>query len=82
MPLGTAGGALGFDAALEHIADQTSATTARSVAKGIEYPTDHLQLSGPVDLRTPSLAALTLTLAIGVGLLTTALRARRARTAR
>ncbi len=82
MPLGTAGGALGFDAALEHIARQTGTTTARSVAKMIAYPTDHLELSGPADLRTPALAALTLTLAVAVGLLPTAVRARRARTNR
>ena len=83
MPIYSARGGGGFDAALQHIAGQTSVTTARSVAKMIEYPTGHLDLAGgPADLRTSALAAFVVLMTAVAGLMPSLLLARRARRTR
>ncbi|HSK90886.1 MAG TPA: serine hydrolase [Euzebyales bacterium] len=71
-PLHDADGELGFDAALEHLADHFGRGSALTAAKAIDYPTDHLDLAddGPV-WRLPALLSATLLFAIGVGVLTT-----------
>lgn len=79
--LGGAGGALGFDGALEYLARHTDRATALSAAKMIDYPTAHLDLPpGGPSIRVPVLLAVGLLLAILTGfLLVSPLRRRRGR---
>jgi transcriptional regulator GlxA family with amidase domain len=68
--LGGAGGALGFDGALEYLARHTDRATALSAAKMIDYPTAHLDLpAGGPSIRVPVLLASGLLLAILTGVL-------------
>ncbi|WP_441870314.1 DJ-1/PfpI family protein [Pseudarthrobacter sp. TAF60_1] len=76
-----ADGALGFDGALEYLAQHTDHATALSAAKMIDYPTAHLTLpAGGTYVRVPTLIVLGLLLAVLAGalpaLIRTALRGR------
>jgi putative intracellular protease/amidase len=65
-----ADGVLGFDGALEYLAQHTDRATAVSAAKMIDYPTAHLDLpAGGTYARVPVLIVLGLLLAILIGAL-------------
>ncbi|WP_354188790.1 DJ-1/PfpI family protein [Arthrobacter sp. UYCu712] len=65
-----ADGVLGFDGALEYLAQHTDRATALSAAKMIDYPTTHLNLpAGGTSVRVPVLIVLGLLLAILIGAL-------------
>ncbi|MCB5275867.1 Isonitrile hydratase [Arthrobacter sp. SO5] len=65
-----ADGALGFDGALEYLAQHTDRATAVSAAKMIDYPTAHLNLpAGETYVRVPVLIVLGLLLATLIGAL-------------
>ena len=68
-------GVLGFDGAIEYLAQHTDRATAVSAAKMIDYPTAHLDLpAGGASIRVPGLIALGLLLAILAGSLPVAFR--------
>lgn len=68
-------GVLGFDGAIEYLAQHTDRATAVSAAKMIDYPTAHLDLpAGGASIRVPGLIAIGLLLAILVGSLPVAIR--------
>ncbi|MET3922728.1 DJ-1/PfpI family protein [Arthrobacter sp. UYEF20] len=70
-----AGGVLGFDGAIEYLAQHADRATALSAAKMIDYPTAHLNLpAGGTSVRVPVLFALGLLLAILVGSLPAIIR--------
>ncbi len=70
-----AGRVLGFDGAIEYLAQHTDRATALSAAKMIDYPTAHLNLpGGGTSVRVPVLLALGLLFAILVGSLPTIIR--------
>jgi transcriptional regulator GlxA family with amidase domain len=70
-----ADGVLGFDGALEYLAQHTDRTTAVSAAKMIDYPTAHLELpAGGTYARVPALIVLGLLLAILIGALPAVIR--------
>jgi hypothetical protein len=63
-------GLLGFDGALEYLAQHSDRATAVSAAKMIDYPTAHLALpAGVTDARVPVLIVLGLLLAVFIGAL-------------
>lgn len=65
---GGAGGVPGFDGALEDLARHADGATARSAAKMIDYPAEHLTLpAGGTSVRVPVLLGLGLLLAILIG---------------
>jgi putative intracellular protease/amidase len=66
---GQAVGRFSFDAMLADLAGHSDQTTARVTAKSIEYPTEQLELAGGGwPWRPTALLALTVTAAIGIGL--------------
>jgi hypothetical protein len=66
--LAGAGGVLGFDGALEYLAQHTDRGTALSAAKMIDYPTAHLNIpAGGTSARVPGLIAFGLLLAVLAG---------------
>ena len=68
-------GVLGFDGAIEYLAQHTDRATALSAAKMIDYPTAHLNLpAGGASVRVPGLIALGLLLAVLAGSLPAAIR--------
>jgi hypothetical protein len=70
-----AGGVLGFDGAIEYLAQHTGRATALSAAKMIDYPTARLFLpAGGTSARVPGLIALGLLLAILTGSLPAVIR--------
>ncbi|MFE4228718.1 DJ-1/PfpI family protein [Arthrobacter sp. NPDC056886] len=70
-----ADGSLGFDGAIESLAQHTDRATAVSAAKMMDYPTAHLDLpTGGASLRVPGLMALGLLLAVLAGTLPAAIR--------
>jgi transcriptional regulator GlxA family with amidase domain len=70
-----ADGVLGFDGALEYLAQHTDRATALSAAKMIDYPTAHLDLpAGGTYTRVPVLIVLGLLLAILIGALPAVIR--------
>jgi putative intracellular protease/amidase len=70
-----ADGALGFDGAIEYLAQHTDRATAVSAAKMIDYPTAHLDLpAGGASIRVSGLIALGLLLAVLAGSLPAAVR--------
>jgi putative intracellular protease/amidase len=74
--LGDAGSEQGFDAAFQQLSKTTSPSVVRSVSKMIEYPISGVtQQVAPLaaQARTPLLLALGFAIAIGVGLLPTAI---------
>ena len=72
-PLRSAEGGMGFDAALEDIAAHSSRTVALTVAKVIDYPVAHLDLSSSgTQWRLAALLFLTVVLALGIALLPSA----------
>jgi hypothetical protein len=73
--LAGAGGALGFDGALEYLARTTDRATALSAAKMIDYPAAHLNLpAGGPGVRVPVLLAFGLGLAVLIGSLPALIR--------
>jgi hypothetical protein len=71
-----ADGVLGFDGALEYLAQHTDRATAVSAAKMIDYPTAHLELpAGGTYARVPLLIVLGLLFAILIGALPAIIRA-------
>ncbi|MGA7204360.1 MAG: DJ-1/PfpI family protein [Specibacter sp.] len=73
--LAGSGGVLGFDGALDYLAQHTDRTTALSAAKMIDYPTAHLNLpTGGTNIRVPILLALGLLLAVLIGALPAIIR--------
>jgi putative intracellular protease/amidase len=74
-PLRGPGGERGFDAALQDLAAHDGRAAALSAAKMIDYPADRLPATGSGhSWRAPVLLGLSVLLAVGVGLLPTALR--------
>jgi hypothetical protein len=74
-PFAGAGGLLGFDGAIEYLAQHTDRATAVSAAKMIDYPTARLFLpAGGTSARVPGLLALGLLLAILTGSLPVVIR--------
>lgn len=70
-----ADGVLGFDGALEYLAQHTDRATALSAAKMIDYPTSHLDLpAGGTSVRVPVLIVLGLLLALLTGALPAVIR--------
>jgi hypothetical protein len=66
---------LGFDGAIEYLAQHTDHATAVSAAKMIDYPTAHLDLpAGAASGRVPGLIAFGLLLAILTGSLPAIIR--------
>lgn len=67
-PLRSDDGKTGFDAALEDLATHVNSATALTVAKGIEYPVAHLDLSDSgMQWRLPVLLTLSVLLATAMG---------------
>jgi len=82
--LGGAGRPQGFDAAFAQLSRSSTPSVVRSVSKMLEYPIERIeQYAAPLaaQARTPLLLALSLLLAVGVGLLPTVIirRVRRVR---
>jgi putative intracellular protease/amidase len=76
-PLHGPAGELGFDAALQDLAAHAGRSIAVTAAKMLDYPAPKLPDSSPAfSPRAPLLLALSVLLAIGVGLLPTAFRRR------
>jgi hypothetical protein len=74
-PLHGPAGELGFDAALQDLAAHAGRSTALSAAKMLDYPEPLLpDTDSRSSWRAPLLLALSLLLAVGAGLLPTALR--------
>jgi hypothetical protein len=71
---GRADAEFSFDAMLRDLAAHTDRTTAQVTAKSIEYPAHRLRLAGAAwPWRPTALFALTLTAAIGLALMPTAI---------
>jgi hypothetical protein len=76
-PLHGPAGELGFDAALQDLAAHAGRSIALTAAKMLDYPAPELPDNSPAfSWRAPALLALSVLLAVGVGLLPTALRRR------
>lgn len=77
--LGGAGSPQGFDAAFAQLSRSSSSSVVQSVSKMLEYPLDRVEQDAAPRIeqaRTPLLLALSLLLAVGVGLLPTVIRGR------
>lgn len=80
VPGGDADGRFGFDPLLRDLARHTDRATALATAKYLEYPAAHLDLAGPAwSWRSTALSLSALILSVGLGLVPTAVRRRRAR---
>lgn len=80
LPTAEYGGGFGFDPLLLDLARHADRATAAATAAYAEYPTGHLDLSGPAwPWRPTVLAVAALAVSLGIGLLPTAVRRTRSR---